>query len=119
MVEIGTSDRSTSYNVRKLIGDPSRRLVELEHVVWHITAIVNHVSTPSPGLSRFASAGARSAPCGRQGRLVQHRDSEALIERVANVRFFGVEIAVARIDGSRPAALFRLRGQPNDWHAQV
>lgn len=30
-------------------------------------------------------------------------------------RFFGVEVAAVRIDQSRPAPLFRLVAQPNDW----
>jgi hypothetical protein len=34
-----------------------------------------------------------------------------------DVRFFGVEIGVVRIADSQPAPLFRLRAQPNDWHA--
>jgi hypothetical protein len=34
-------------------------------------------------------------------------------------RFFGVEIGVVQIGDSAPAPLFRLRAQPNDWHAQV
>jgi hypothetical protein len=34
-------------------------------------------------------------------------------------RFFGVEIGVVGIGDSAPAPLFRLRVQPNDWHAQV
>ena len=35
------------------------------------------------------------------------------------VRFFGIEIGVVRIGLSEPAPLFKLRAQPNDWHAQV
>jgi hypothetical protein len=34
-------------------------------------------------------------------------------------RFFGVEIGVVRIGDSKPAPLFKLRVQPNDWHAQL
>jgi hypothetical protein len=36
-----------------------------------------------------------------------------------DARFFGVQIGVVRIQNSRPAPLFNLRAQPNDWHAQV
>ncbi len=36
-----------------------------------------------------------------------------------NARFFGVEIGAVRIADSPPAPLFKLRAQPNDWHAQV
>jgi len=36
-----------------------------------------------------------------------------------DARFFGVEIGVVRIGNSEPAPLFKLRAQPNDWHAQV
>jgi hypothetical protein len=36
-----------------------------------------------------------------------------------DTRFFAVEIAVVRIGASQPAPLFRLRAQPNDWHAEV
>jgi hypothetical protein len=34
-------------------------------------------------------------------------------------RFFGIEVSTVRIGSSPPAPLFRLRAQPNDWHAQV
>lgn len=34
-------------------------------------------------------------------------------------RFFGVEVAAVRIDGSRPAPLFSLVAKPNDWAKQV
>lgn len=36
-----------------------------------------------------------------------------------SVRFFGVEIGAVRIGDSVPAPHFKLRAQPNDWHAQV
>lgn len=36
-----------------------------------------------------------------------------------DTRFFGVEISAIRIDDSRPAPLFRLVAQPNDWTKQV
>lgn len=36
-----------------------------------------------------------------------------------NARFFGIEIGTVRIGDSPPAPLFRLRAQPNDWHAVV
>jgi hypothetical protein len=36
-----------------------------------------------------------------------------------NARFFGVQIGVVRIDNSKPAPMFNLRAQPNDWHAKV
>jgi hypothetical protein len=36
-----------------------------------------------------------------------------------DARFFGVAIGVVQIEGSKPAPLFKLRAQPNDWHAQV
>jgi len=36
-----------------------------------------------------------------------------------HVRFFGVEIGVVSIGNSQPAPLFKLRAQPNDWHAEV
>jgi hypothetical protein len=34
-------------------------------------------------------------------------------------RFFGVEIGVVQIETSKAAPLFKLRAQPNDWHAEV
>lgn len=34
-----------------------------------------------------------------------------------DVRFFGVEIGVVKIGDSQPAPNFKLRVQPNDWHA--
>jgi hypothetical protein len=36
-----------------------------------------------------------------------------------NARFFGIEIGAVRIVDSPPAPLFKLRAQPNDWHAVV
>jgi hypothetical protein len=36
-----------------------------------------------------------------------------------NARFFGVQIGVVRIGESRPAPLFSLRAQPNDWASQT
>ena len=36
-----------------------------------------------------------------------------------NARFFGIEIGAVQIADSPPAPLFRLRAQPNDWHAVV
>lgn len=36
-----------------------------------------------------------------------------------NTRFFGVEIAAVRIDDSRPAPLFTVVAQPNEWTKQV
>jgi hypothetical protein len=34
---------------------------------------------------------------------------------VSGVAFFGVEVALARIDGSRPAPFFRVVSRPNEW----
>jgi hypothetical protein len=36
-----------------------------------------------------------------------------------NARFFGIEIGAVRIADSPAAPLFKLRAQPNDWHAVV
>lgn len=36
-----------------------------------------------------------------------------------DTRFFGVEISAVQIDSSRPAPLFRLVAQPNNWSKQV
>jgi hypothetical protein len=49
----------------------------------------------------------------------EHRQALDFLNNLAgeDVRFFGVEIGVARIGDSVPAPLFKLRAQPNDWHA--
>jgi hypothetical protein len=51
----------------------------------------------------------------------EHRQALDYLNDLAGeeTRFFGVEIDVVRIGDSVPAPLFRLRAQPNDWHAQV
>jgi Domain of unknown function (DUF4268) len=51
----------------------------------------------------------------------EHRQALDLLNRLGGeeVRFFGVEIGVVRIGSSQPAPLFKLRAQPNDWHAEV
>lgn len=51
----------------------------------------------------------------------EHRQALDFLNDLAagEARFFGVEIGVVRIGESDPAPLFRLRAQPNDWHAQV
>lgn len=36
-----------------------------------------------------------------------------------DTRFFGVEVSAVQIDSSRPAPLFRLVAQPNDWAKRV
>jgi len=51
----------------------------------------------------------------------EHRQALDFLNDLAgdDTRFFGIELAVVRIGGSEPAPLFRVRAQPNDWHAQV
>jgi hypothetical protein len=51
----------------------------------------------------------------------EHRQALDWLNDLAqgNARFFGIEIGVVRIGDSPPAPLFRLRAQPNDWHAVV
>ena len=51
----------------------------------------------------------------------EHRQALDYLNDLAGdeTRFFGIELAVVRIGGSDPAPLFRVRAQPNDWHAQV
>ena len=51
----------------------------------------------------------------------EHRQALDYLNDLAGeaTRFFGVELAVVRIGQSEPAPLFRVRAQPNDWHAQV
>lgn len=51
----------------------------------------------------------------------EHRQALDWLNNLAqgNARFFGVEIGVVRIGDSLPAPLFKLRAQPNDWHAIV
>jgi hypothetical protein len=40
-------------------------------------------------------------------------------QTAGNARFFGIEIGAVQIAESPAAPLFRLRAQPNDWHAQT
>ena len=49
----------------------------------------------------------------------EHRQALDFLNELGgqDVRFFGVEIGVVRIGASQPAPLFKLRAQPNDWHA--
>lgn len=49
----------------------------------------------------------------------EHRQALDFLNEIGgeDIRFFGVEIGVVRIGTSEPAPLFRLRAQPNDWHA--
>jgi hypothetical protein len=51
----------------------------------------------------------------------EHRQAIAFLNDLGGekARFFGVEIAVARIDTSAPAPLFKVIAQPNDFHAQA
>src|SRR5512140_535178 len=43
MMHVGPSRHQLAENdIRKLIGDPFRRLIELEHVAWYINAVVEH-----------------------------------------------------------------------------
>jgi hypothetical protein len=51
----------------------------------------------------------------------EHRQALDWLNDLAqgNARFFGVEIGAVRIGGSAPAPMFKLRAQPNDWHATV
>ena len=51
----------------------------------------------------------------------EHRQALDYLNRAGgeDVRLFGIEIGVVRIGTSEPAPLFKLRAQPNDWHAQV
>lgn len=51
----------------------------------------------------------------------EHRQALDFLNSLAGeqARFFGIEVSTVRIGSSLPAPLFRLRAQPNDWHAQV
>lgn len=51
----------------------------------------------------------------------EHRQALDYLNEISGdeARFFGVEIAVVRIDDSLPAPLFRLAAKPNDWRAEV
>lgn len=51
----------------------------------------------------------------------EHRQALDWLNNLAGdrARFFGIELQVARIGNSPYAPLFRLRAQPNDWHAQL
>jgi hypothetical protein len=51
----------------------------------------------------------------------EHRQALAFLNDLGGekARFFGVEIAAARIGESAPAPLFKLIAQPNDFHAQA
>jgi Domain of unknown function (DUF4268) len=51
----------------------------------------------------------------------EHRQALDWLNELAggSARFFGIEIALARIGSSPPAPLFTLSARPNDWHAQL
>lgn len=51
----------------------------------------------------------------------EHRQALSFLNDLAGerARFFGVEIAVARIGDSVPAPLFKLAAEPNEFHAQA
>lgn len=51
----------------------------------------------------------------------EHRQALDYLNELSgdNARFFGVVVGAVRIDDSRPAALFTVKAQPNDWFAQV
>lgn len=51
----------------------------------------------------------------------EHRQALDFLNDIGGekVRFFGVEVGVVQIGDSVPAPLFKLRAQPNDWHAQI
>jgi hypothetical protein len=51
----------------------------------------------------------------------EHRQALDWLNDLAkgDVRFFGIEIAAVKIGDSLPAPLFKLRAQPNEWHAVV
>ncbi len=51
----------------------------------------------------------------------EHRQALDWLNGLAlgNARFFGVEIRAVRVDDSRPAPMFTLCVQPNDWHSST
>jgi hypothetical protein len=51
----------------------------------------------------------------------EHRQALSFLNDLGGdrARFFGVEIAVARIGDSAPAPLFKLAAEPNEFHAQA
>lgn len=51
----------------------------------------------------------------------EHRQALDFLNELGGTRarFFGVEIGAVRIGASLPAPMFKLRAQPNDWHAIV
>ncbi len=72
-------------------------------------------------LTYAAGTEARTVVWMATGFREEHRQVLDYLNQLAGVeaRFFGVEITVVRIGSSSPAPLFRLRAQPNDWHAEV
>jgi len=51
----------------------------------------------------------------------EHRQALDWLNDLAkgDVRFFGIEIGAVKIGDSLPAPLFKLRAQPNEWHAVI
>ena len=51
----------------------------------------------------------------------EHRQALDWLNDLArgDVRFFGIEIGAVKIGESVPAPLFKLRAQPNEWHAVI
>ncbi|MEE9963608.1 MAG: DUF4268 domain-containing protein [Propionicimonas sp.] len=77
----------------------------------HLGQILTYAGGTSPSTIVWCAPSFRDEHRAALDWLNEHTDEDT--------RFFGVEVSAVQIDSSRPAPLFRLVAQPNDWAKQV
>lgn len=77
----------------------------------HLGQILTYAGGTNPSTIVWCAPSFRDEHRAALDWLNEHTDEDT--------RFFGVEVSAVQIDSSRPAPLFRLVAQPNDWTKQV